>query len=59
MSARLRRLFRDLRTEGAGPVRESAAVAVGVFIGCLPFLGLHLVMCLAVGWLFRLNRLKV
>jgi uncharacterized protein (DUF2062 family) len=55
---RFRRFVHGLRTEGDGPGRETAAIAVGVFIGCLPFYGLHLVMCLAVGTLFRLNRLK-
>ena len=56
---RIRRTFRDLRMEGAGPGREAAAVGLGVFIGCLPFYGFHLLLCWALGWLFGLNRLKV
>jgi uncharacterized protein (DUF2062 family)/ubiquinone/menaquinone biosynthesis C-methylase UbiE len=59
VSVRLRRRFHGLRTEGAGPIRETAAVAVGVFIGCLPVYGLHLVICWAVGLAFGLNRLKM
>jgi uncharacterized protein (DUF2062 family)/2-polyprenyl-3-methyl-5-hydroxy-6-metoxy-1,4-benzoquinol methylase len=58
-AARLRRFVRDLRTEGGGPGRDAVAVAVGVFIGSLPFYGLHLLICVAAGALLRLNRLKV
>jgi uncharacterized protein (DUF2062 family)/2-polyprenyl-3-methyl-5-hydroxy-6-metoxy-1,4-benzoquinol methylase len=56
---RLRRGVYDLRTEGSGPVRETVAIACGVFIGCQPFYGLHLLICWVVGWAFRLNRLKL
>jgi len=52
-------LFRGLRTEGAGTARETAAVALGVFIGCLPLYGLHLAICWVVGFLLGLNRLKM
>jgi uncharacterized protein (DUF2062 family) len=55
----LRRAFYDLRTEGQGRVREASAIAVGLFIGCLPFYGFHLLLCWIVGWLLRLNRMKV
>jgi uncharacterized protein (DUF2062 family)/SAM-dependent methyltransferase len=55
----LRRQVYGLRTEGTGPARETAAIACGVFIGCLPFYGFHLLICLLVGWAFRLNRLKL
>ncbi len=58
-AVQLRRFVRDLRTEGGGPGRDAVAVGVGVFIGSLPFYGFHLLMCLAAGALFRLNRLKV
>ena len=53
-----RRFVYALRTEGEGPGRETAAVAVGVFIGCLPVYGLHLLLCVLAGTLLRLNRLK-
>jgi uncharacterized protein (DUF2062 family) len=57
--ARLRHRFVDLRTEGAGTLRETAAVAVGVFVGCIPVYGFHLLICWAVGYALGLNRLKV
>jgi len=59
VTVRLRRAFCNLRTEAAGAGRETAAVALGVFIGCLPVYGLHLLICWAVGSVLRLNRLKV
>ena len=59
MRARFRHLFRDLRTEGGGGVREAAAIGLGIFIGCLPLFGFHLVICWTTGWLLRLNRLKL
>lgn len=55
----MRRVFTGLRTEGSGPVRETAAIALGVFIGCLPVYGFHLLMCWAAGILFGLNRIKL
>lgn len=57
--ARLRRAFHELRTEGAGAAREAAAIGVGIFIGCLPVYGFHLMLCWATGWMLRLNRLKM
>jgi len=55
----LRRRVYALRTEGSGPGRETAAIAFGVFIGCQPFYGLHLLICWVFGWIFGLNRLKL
>jgi uncharacterized protein (DUF2062 family) len=49
--------FHQFRTEGLTPVRQAYAVAAGFFIGCTPFIGFHLTLCLLVGRLFRLNRL--
>jgi uncharacterized protein (DUF2062 family)/2-polyprenyl-3-methyl-5-hydroxy-6-metoxy-1,4-benzoquinol methylase len=57
--ARWARLFQKLRTEGDTPARQAFAVALGLFIGCTPFYGFHLALSLALGTLFRLNRLKV
>ena len=54
-----RRLFHDLRLEGAGRGREAAALGVGAFIGCLPIYGAHLLLVAAVGWLLGLNRLRL
>lgn len=48
-----------IRTEGGGPAREALAIAAGVFIGCLPLYGFHLLICGAVGTIFGLNRLKM
>jgi SAM-dependent methyltransferase len=54
-----RRAFRDLRTEGGGAVREAFAVGIGVFIGCAPVYGFHLLLCWGIGWALGLNRLKM
>ena len=59
LSSVFRRVFHRIRTEGQGAARESAATALGVFIGCLPIYGFHLLVCTAVGTVLRLNRLKM
>ncbi len=56
---RLTALLHRVRTEGGSPVRQSMAVALGLFIGSLPLIGLHLALCLAFGRLFKLNLPKV
>lgn len=53
----LKELHRTLRTEGDTPGRQAAAVAIGTFVGCTPIYGTHLVLCLGLARLFRLNRL--
>ena len=53
----LRELLYRLRTEGDTPGRQAGAVAVGVFIGCSPFYGFHLALCIAFAKLFRLNQI--
>jgi uncharacterized protein (DUF2062 family)/SAM-dependent methyltransferase len=58
-SARLRRRFYDLRTEASSPRRDAAALGVGIFIGCSPFYGFHLVLVWFIGWMLHLNRLKM
>ena len=55
----LRQAFYDLRLEGEGAGREAAALGLGLFIGCSPFYGFHLLLCWVVGRLLRLNRLKM
>jgi uncharacterized protein (DUF2062 family) len=52
-------MFGRLRMEGTGAARETAAVSLGVFIGCLPLYGLHLLICWTVGFALGLNRLKM
>ena len=59
MRAAVRRVFYGLRTEGGGREREAAAIGIGIFIGCLPFYGFHLLLCWVTGWLLGLNRLKI
>lgn len=59
MRTRLRRALHRLRTEHPGAGRDAAAVALGVFIGCLPVYGLHLLICWALALALRVNRLKV
>ncbi|MEA2560386.1 MAG: hypothetical protein QOH06_1890 [Acidobacteriota bacterium] len=53
---RLRELLYRLRTEGDTPGRQAGAVALGVLIGCSPFYGLHLALCVIFARLLRLNR---
>jgi uncharacterized protein (DUF2062 family) len=56
---RFRRIFYSLRTEASGPGRDAAALGVGILIGCVPVYGFHLLLVWLVGWLLRLNRLKM
>ena len=51
--------FYRYRTEGDGPIRQSLAIGLGLYIGASPFIGFHWLLALALGGLFRLNRLKV
>jgi uncharacterized protein (DUF2062 family) len=59
LSSHVRRAVWELRTEGSGPAREAVAIGLGVFIGCTPLYGFHLLLCWAAGWCLRLNRLKM
>jgi uncharacterized protein (DUF2062 family) len=53
----LRELLYRIRTEGDTPGRQAGAVGAGVFIGCTPFYGLHLALCIVVAKIFRLNQI--
>jgi uncharacterized protein (DUF2062 family)/trans-aconitate methyltransferase len=53
-----RELLYNLRTEGESPARQAWAVVAGVLIGCSPFYGLHLALCVVVARLFRLNQIR-
>jgi uncharacterized protein (DUF2062 family) len=55
---KLRELIYQLRVEGGTPERQAAAVALGVFIGCTPFYGLHLPLCILFARLLGVNRVK-
>jgi uncharacterized protein (DUF2062 family)/trans-aconitate methyltransferase len=53
----VRNLLFQLRTEGGSPARMAGAVGLGVLIGCSPFYGFHLLLCILLGRLFRVNLL--
>ena len=57
--SRLQRVIHTLRTEGGSRGQEAWAIGLGLAVGFSPFIGLHLGMCIALGWLFGLNRLKL
>ncbi|HEY3822824.1 MAG TPA: DUF2062 domain-containing protein [Polyangiaceae bacterium] len=54
---RTRELWRRARREHSTPREVGWSVAVGVFCGCSPFVGLHMWMALGLATVFRLNRL--
>ncbi len=56
---RIRALADALVHEHTAPGRVAAAIFVGAVVGCTPLFGLHIVVCLALAWLFRLNKLIV
>lgn len=58
-SERLVRTLYRLRTEANSPGRQAGSIALGLFIGATPLFGLHFAMAIGLGWLLRLNRLKV
>jgi len=47
------------RTEHDTPVRQALAIGLGLYVGASPFVGFHLALSLALGWLFGLNRFRV
>lgn len=51
----LRRLWRRLRGGEVTPARAAVAVALGVFIGCLPIFGLHFALCSVICLPLRLD----
>jgi uncharacterized protein (DUF2062 family) len=51
----LRELLYKLRTEGTSPAKLTGAVVLGVLVGCSPFYGFHLALCLLLARLLRLN----
>jgi uncharacterized protein (DUF2062 family) len=55
----LRHLLNHLLHEHTAPSRLAAAVLVGCIVGCTPFFGLHIVLCVALAWLLGLNQLAV
>ncbi len=53
------KLWRHMREEHSEPHRLGAAVALGLFVGCLPLYGVHLGICIALAWVLRLNKATV
>lgn len=53
------KLWRHLRDEHTEPHRLGLAVALGLFVGCLPLYGVHLGICIALAWALRLNKATV
>jgi uncharacterized protein (DUF2062 family)/trans-aconitate methyltransferase len=51
----VRDLLFKLRTQATSPGEQAAAVALGVFIGCTPFYGFHLALCILLARWLRLN----
>jgi len=56
---RLTELVFRLATEGRDPGAQAVAVGIGVFIGCLPVYGLHLILVLGVATLLGLSRVRM
>jgi uncharacterized protein (DUF2062 family) len=54
---RWRLLLADWLGREEPPERVAAAIALGVAVGFSPFLGFHILLALALAFLFRLNRL--
>jgi uncharacterized protein (DUF2062 family)/protein-L-isoaspartate O-methyltransferase len=48
-----------VKNEQATPRRLGLAVALGVVLGCSPLWGFQMMLCVALAWLFRLNKLAV
>lgn len=56
-AGRRRRLYLTLRTEHTTPGKLGLAMGLGAFLGFSPFWGLHLLLCVVVASIFRLNRM--
>ena len=54
---RLQAIFHTLMTEHTKPLPLAAAVTLGIVIGCSPFFGLHLLLCVMFAYVLRLNML--
>jgi uncharacterized protein (DUF2062 family) len=54
---KLKTLWRMARSERATPSEIAWAVAIGVFVGCTPALGVHGWLAIAAATLFKKNRL--
>lgn len=59
MKKRLDALWSQLLQEHAAPSRLALGVFVGCVVGASPFLGLHLLICILLALLLRLNKLVI
>ena len=59
MRKQLRALWQTLLHEHTAPIRLAAAVLVGCIVGCTPLFGFHILLCLALAFVLRLNKLVV
>lgn len=51
----LAEIHHQIRTEGDTPGKTGWAVGLGTLIGCIPIYGGHLILCIGISRLFRLN----
>jgi uncharacterized protein (DUF2062 family) len=56
---RVRELASLLVHEHTEPGRVALAVLIGCVVACTPLFGFHLLMCLVLAWMLRLNKLVV
>jgi uncharacterized protein (DUF2062 family) len=59
MKKYVRDRLRSLVALNDPPHKLALAFALGVFVAFSPTLGLHVITCLALGWIFRLNKLVI
>jgi uncharacterized protein (DUF2062 family) len=57
LARKVRRAWLELVREQSSPARLGAAVAMGVFWGCVPIWGIQMIVAVASAKLFKLNRL--
>jgi len=56
---RIHQLAGELLRANLAPRKVALAVLVGCIVGCTPLFGLHIFVCIALAWLFRLNQVIV
>jgi uncharacterized protein (DUF2062 family) len=59
LRARVHALFAAMLAEHRAPGRVAAAIVVGAIVGCTPLFGFHILLCLALAFLLRLNKVIV
>lgn len=59
MRKRLHALWHHLKTENSSPGRLAVSVFTGIFLGVVPLYGIQTAICVAVAYLFKLNKVAV